>query len=114
MLLELPDNKIEKPLGAKMFRLCLCLRAFVTLQGILLVALAHAQIVHFNHHIVSLPQDSEGTHLFSPPQQQQQQQQSNQDAPAPRLCYCDQPSDPDCVECAANHFCMQHPGGPCG
>jgi hypothetical protein len=41
--------------------------------------------------------------LFSPPQQQQQQQQqSNQDAPAPRLCYCDQPSDPDCVECAAN------------
>jgi hypothetical protein len=52
-------------------------------------------------------QESQGRHLFSPPQQQQQQQQqSNQDAPAPRLCYCDQPSDPDCVECAANRFCM--------
>ena len=62
-------------------------------------------------------QESQGSHLFSP-QQQQQQQQSNQDAPAPRLCYCDQPIDPDCVECAANRFCMQHPGfyctGPCG
>jgi hypothetical protein len=34
--------------------LCLRLRVFVTLQGILLVALAHAQIMHFNHHIVSL------------------------------------------------------------
>jgi hypothetical protein len=53
-LLLLPDNEIEIPLGAKMFRLCLRLRAFVTLQGILLVTLAHAQIVHFNHHIVSL------------------------------------------------------------
>jgi hypothetical protein len=53
-LLLLPDNEIEIPLGAKMFRLCLRLRAFVTLQGILLLALAHAQIVHFNHHIVSL------------------------------------------------------------
>jgi hypothetical protein len=53
-LLLLPDNEIEIPLSAKMFRLCLRLRAFVTLQGILLVALAHAQIMHFNHHIVSL------------------------------------------------------------
>jgi hypothetical protein len=53
-LLLLPDNEIEIPLGAKIFRLCLRLRAFVTLQGILLVTLAHAQIVHFNHHIISL------------------------------------------------------------
>jgi hypothetical protein len=53
-LLLLPDNEIEIPLGAKMFRLCLRLRSFVTLQGILLVALAHTQIVHFNHHIISL------------------------------------------------------------
>jgi hypothetical protein len=55
--------------------------------------------------------------LFSPPQQQQQQQQqqqSYQDAPAPRLCYCDQPSDPDCVECAANRRqCLKNQSVTC-
>ena len=102
--------------GVEMLRLCLRLRAFVTLQGILLVALAHAQIVFTSHPIVTLKNPKAA--ICFRPQQQQQQQQSNQDAPAPRLCYCDQPIDPDCVECAANRFCMQHPGfyctGPCG
>jgi hypothetical protein len=40
--------------GVEMLRLCLCLRAFVTLQGILLVALAHTQIVFTSHPIVTL------------------------------------------------------------
>jgi hypothetical protein len=40
--------------GVEMLRLCLRLRAFVTLQGILLVALAHAQIVFTSHPIVTL------------------------------------------------------------
>jgi hypothetical protein len=40
--------------GVEMLRLCLRLRAFVTLQGILLVALAHTQIVFTSHPIVTL------------------------------------------------------------
>jgi hypothetical protein len=40
--------------GVEMLRLRLRLRAFVTLQGILLVALAHAQIVFTSHPIVTL------------------------------------------------------------
>jgi hypothetical protein len=61
--------------------------------------------------------------LFSPGQQQQQEQQQQeqqeeQQAPVERLCYCDQPVDRDCQDCAANRFCTRHPGfycsGPCG
>lgn len=40
--------------GVEMLRLCLRLRAFVTLQGFLLVALAHTQIVITSHPIVTL------------------------------------------------------------
>ena len=40
--------------GVEMLRLCLRLRAFVTLQRYLLLALVPDRIVHFNHHIVSL------------------------------------------------------------
>jgi hypothetical protein len=51
--------------------------------------------------------------LFSPGQQQQQEQQQEheqQQPPVERVCYCDQPVDRDCQDCAANRFCTRHPG----
>jgi hypothetical protein len=30
-----------------------------------------------------------------------------------RLCYCDQPVNPDSAQCVANHFCVDRPGFYC-
>jgi hypothetical protein len=54
LLVHRLDNEIEIPLGAKMFRLCLRLQAFVIVLVSLLVALAPDRIVFTSHPIVTL------------------------------------------------------------